>query len=151
MQGQVFTWMWMIWLDSVWNSAKLLSSTCGIANLTWLNSGICWRMWLAEGVWYDYNWCYSSGPVMCTAKKVVYLLMWRLFSIPMLHLTWLDKTVPSYVKCIINFSRILCILENSALQKDAYLCIDMSVDDITWQGSTVPSCWVAHAELRTLV
>ena len=92
--------MWMIWLDSVWNSAKLLSSTFGIANMTWLNSGICWRMWLAEGVWYDYNWCYGSGPVMCTAKEVAYLLMWRLFSIPMLHLTWLDKTVPSYVKCI---------------------------------------------------
>ena len=30
---------------------------------------------------------------------------------------------------------MLCILENGALQKDAYLCIDMRVGDMTGQGS----------------
>ena len=49
---------------------------------------------------------------------------WKLFSIPVIHLTWLDETVLNCVKCIINFSAMLCILENGALQKKAYLCID---------------------------
>ena len=49
----------------------------------------------------------------------------------MLHLIRLDKTVPSCVKCIINFSEMLCILENGALQKEAYLCIDVHVGDVT--------------------
>ena len=35
---------------------------------------------------------------------------------------------------------MLGILENDALQKDAYLCIDMHVGDMTGQGSTVQSC-----------
>ena len=30
---------------------------------------------------------------------------------------------------------MLCILENGALQKDAYLCIDMRVGDMIGQGS----------------
>ena len=29
---------------------------------------------------------------------------------------------------------MLCILENSALQKDAYLCIDVRVGDMTGQS-----------------
>ena len=49
----------------------------------------------------------------------------------------------------LNFWGILCILENSALQKVAYLCIHVSMDDMTRQGSTVWSCWAAYAELRT--
>ena len=53
----------------------------------------------------------------------------------MLHLTRLEETVPSSVKCIINFSGMLCILENGALQKDAYLCIDVHVGDMIGQGS----------------
>ena len=32
---------------------------------------------------------------------------------------------------------MLCILENDALQKDAYLGIDMRVGDVTGHGSTV--------------
>ena len=43
----------------------------------------------------------------------------------MLHLTWFEEIVPSSVKCIINFSTMLCILGNNALQKDGYLCIDV--------------------------
>ena len=31
---------------------------------------------------------------------------WRLFSIPVIHLTWLDETVPSCVKCIIHFVKM---------------------------------------------
>ena len=144
-------WMWMIWLDNVWNSVELLSSTCGIVNTTWLNSGICWCMWLAKGVWYDYSWCYNIELVMCTTKKVMYLFTWRLFNIPVFYLTWLDETVLSYVKFFINFSGILCILENSALWKVAYLCIDVSVNDMIGQGETVLSYWTAYAELRTSV
>ena len=30
---------------------------------------------------------------------------------------------------------MLCTLENGALQKDAYLCIDVSVGDMIGQGS----------------
>ena len=52
-------------------------------------------------------------------------------------------------KFCLHFRGILNILENNALQKSAYLCIHMSMDDMTEQGSTVPSCWAAHAELRT--
>ena len=54
---------------------------------------------------------------------------------PMLYLTWLKETVPSCIKCFINFSRMLCILENGALQKDAYLCIDVRVGDMAGHGS----------------
>ena len=32
---------------------------------------------------------------------------------------------------------MLCILENNALQKDAYLCIDVRVGDMIGQGSIV--------------
>ena len=32
---------------------------------------------------------------------------------------------------------MLCILENSALQKDVYLCIDVRVGDMIGQGSIV--------------
>ena len=32
---------------------------------------------------------------------------------------------------------MLCIFENGALQKDAYLCIDVRVGDMTGQGLTV--------------
>ena len=46
---------------------------------------------------------------MCTAKEVAYLFTWRLFNIDVLHLTWLDETMLSCVKCIINFSGMLCI------------------------------------------
>ena len=52
-------------------------------------------------------------------------------------------------KFCLNFWGILYILENSALQKVAYLCIHVNVDDMTRQGSTVSSCWAAHAELQT--
>ena len=136
LQGQVFTWMWlyvrvsiqwikMIWLNSVLFN-EVLSSTCKIANMTWVYSGIYWCMWFAEAtIWYGYSLCYNSRLVMCTAKKVVYLFTWRLFSILILHLTWLDETVPSSVKCIINYSGMLCILESGALQNDAY-CV------LTW-------------------
>ena len=124
-------WIKMIWLDSVLFS-EVLRSTCKTTNMTWVYSGTCWCMWFAEvTIWYGY----SSGLVMCTTNEVVYLFTWRLFSILMLHLTWLDETVPSSVKCIINFSGMLCILENGALQKDAYLCIDVCVGDMTGQGS----------------
>ena len=132
----VFTWIKMIWLDNIFFSGELLSSTCKNANMTWLNSGVCWCMWFAKAaVWYGYSLCYSSGLVMCTTKEVVYLFTWRLFITLVLHLTWLDKTVSSYVKCIINVSGMLCILENGALQKDAYLCIDVRVGDMTGHGS----------------
>ena len=144
-------WIKLIRLDSVLFS-EVLRSTCKTANMTWLYSGTCWCMWFAEtAVWYGYNLCYNNGLVMCIVKEVVYLFTWRLFSIPMLHLTRLDETMPSCVKCIINFSGMLCILENSALQNDAYLCIDVCVGDMTGQGSTVRSCWAAHAALWTLV
>ena len=139
-KGCIFVyWHACRWYDwTGFNSAKLLSSTCSIANMTWLYSGLCWCMWFAEvAIWYDYSLCYSSRLVMCTAKEVLYLFTWRLFSIPVLHLTWLDETVPSCVKCIINFLGMLCILENGALQKDAYLCIDVRVGDMTGHGSTV--------------
>ena len=126
----------MIWLDSVLFSGEVLRSIWKIANMTWLYNEICWCMWFAEvAIWYDYSLCYSSRLVMCTAKEVLYLFTWRLFSIPVLHLTWLDETVLSCVKCIIKFSGMLYILENGALQKDAYLCIDVCVGDMTGQGS----------------
>ena len=124
----------MIWLGSILFS-KVLRSICKTTNMTWLYSGACWCMWFTEAaIWYDYSLCYNNGLVMCTVKEVAYLFTWRLFSILVLHLTWLDETVPSCVKCIINFSGMLCILENSALQKDAYLCIDVRVGDMTGQG-----------------
>ena len=126
----------MIWLDSIFFSDKVLRSTCKAVNMTWLYSGVYWCMWFVEvAIWYGYNLCYSGRQVMCTAKKVVCLFTWRLFSIPMLHLTWLEETVPSWIICFINFSRMLCILENGALQKDAYLCIDVRVGDMTGHGS----------------
>ena len=37
----------------------------------------------------------------------------------------------SCVKYIINFSGMLYILENGALQKEAYMCIDVHVGDMT--------------------
>ena len=52
-------------------------------------------------------------------------------------------------KFYLHFWGVLCILENSALQKVAYLCIHVSMDAMTKQGSTVLSCWAAHAKLRT--
>ena len=58
----------------------------------------------------------------------------------------MDSSPPKF--CL-HFWGILFILENSALQKFAYLCFHVSMDDMTEQGSTVPSCWAAHAELRT--
>ena len=148
----VFTWIKIIWLDSVSFSGELLSSTYKTTNMTWLNNGVCWCMWFAEAaIWYGYSLCYSSELVMCTAKEVAYLFTWRLFNIPMLHLTWLDEIVWSYVKCIIKFLEMLCIFENGALQKDAYLCINVRVGDMTGQGSTIRNCWATHATLRTLV
>ena len=57
-----------------------------------------------------------------------------------------DRSLPKF--CL-HFWGILCIIENSALQKVAYLCIHASMDDMTEHGSTVPSCWAAYAELRT--
>ena len=57
-----------------------------------------------------------------------------------------DSSPPKF--CL-NFWGILYILEYSALQKVAYLCIHVSVDDMTGQGSTVPSCWAGHTGLRT--
>ena len=96
----------MIWLDSVFFSGELLRSTYRTANMTWLNSGVYWCMWFVEAaIWYGYCLCYNSGLVMCTAKEVAYLFTWRLFNILVLHLTWLDETGLSYVKCILNFFR----------------------------------------------
>ena len=57
-----------------------------------------------------------------------------------------DRSPPKF--CL-HFWGILYIIENSALQSVAYLCIHASMDDITEQGSTMPSCWATHAELRT--
>ena len=126
----------MICLDIVLFS-EVLRSRSKTANMTWLYSGTCWCTWFVEAaVWYGYSLCYSGRQVMCTAKEVVCLFTWRLFNIPMLHLlNWLEETVPSCIKCFINFSRMLCILENGALQKDAYLCIDVRVGDMTGHGS----------------
>ena len=58
----------------------------------------------------------------------------------------MDSSPPKF--CL-HFWEILCILKNSALQKVAYLCIHVIMDDMTEQGSIVSSCWAAHAELRT--
>ena len=128
-------WIKMIWLDSILFS-EVLRSTCKIVNMTWLYSGACWCIWFTEAaIWYGYSLCYSSGLVIGIVKEVAYLFTWRLFSIHVLHLTWLDETVLSYVKCIISFSGMLYILENGALQKDEYLCIDVRVGDMTGQGS----------------
>ena len=50
------------------------------------HTGTYWCMWFAEAtIWYGYSLCYSNGLVMCTAKEVVYLFTWRLFSIFMLR------------------------------------------------------------------
>ena len=57
-----------------------------------------------------------------------------------------DRSPPKF--CL-HFWGILHIIENNALHKVAYLCIHASMDDMTEQGSIVPSCWAAHAELRT--
>ena len=48
-----------------------------------------------------------------------------------------DSSPPKF--CL-HFQGILCILENSALQKFAYLCFHVSMDDMTEQGSTVTNC-----------
>ena len=56
-----------------------------------------------------------------------------------------DNSPPKF--CL-NFWRILYILENSALQKVAYLCIHVSMDDMTEQSSIVLSCWATHVELQ---
>ena len=58
-----------------------------------------------------------------------------------------DKSPPKF--CL-HFWGILRIIENSALQKVAYLCIHASMDDMTEQGLTVSSCWAAHVELFTI-
>ena len=63
-----------------------------------------------------------------------------------INIAMVDNLPPKF--CL-HFWGVLCILENSALQKVAYLCIHVSMDVMTKQGSTVPSYWVAHAELRT--
>ena len=57
-----------------------------------------------------------------------------------------DSSPPKF--CL-HFWAILYIIENNALQKVAYMCIQVSMDDMTEQGSTMLSCWVAHIELRT--
>ena len=148
----VFTWIKIIWLNSVFFNGELLSSTCKTANMTWLNSSVCWCMWFTKAaIWYGYSLCYGSRLVMCTTKEVAYLFTWKLFSILMLHLTWINETVLSYVKCIINFSGMLCVLENSALQNDAYLCINVCVGDMTGHHITMRSCWAAHVALQTSV
>ena len=112
---------------------KLLSSTCSIANINvamvdnsplklmhklWKDA-LCFHVSVDGYFWLGFN-----------NVEVTYLFTWRLFSIPVLHLTWLDETVLSCVKCIIKFSGMLCILENGALQNDAYLCIDVHVGDM---------------------
>ena len=142
----------MIWLGSILFS-KVLRSICKTTNMTWLYSGACRCMWFTEvAIWYDYSLCYSNGLVMCIVKEVAYLFTWRLFSILVLHLTWLDETVPSCVKCIIKFSGMLCILQNGALQKDAYLCIDERVGDMTGYGSredySAFLCFIWHDLMR---
>ena len=45
----------------------------------------------------------------------------------------------SPLRFFLNFWGILYILENSALQKVAYLCIDVNMDYMIGQGSIVPS------------
>ena len=147
----------MICLDIVLFS-EVLRSTSKTLNMTWLYSGTCWCMWFAEAaVWYGYTLCYSRRLVMCTEKEVVCLFTWRLFSIPVPHLTWLDETVPNCVKCIINFLGMLCILENGALQKwcifvywracrwydwtgFTWRLFSIPVLHLTWLNETVPSC-----------
>ena len=139
-KGCIFVyWHACRWYDwTGFNSAKLLSSTCSIANINvemvdssppklmrklWRDA-LCFHVSVDEYFWLGFN-----------SAEVAYLFTWRQFSIPVFHLTWFNETVPSCVKCIINFSGMLCILENGALQKDAYLCIDVCVGDMTGQGS----------------
>ena len=63
-----------------------------------------------------------------------------------LSVAMMDSSPPKF--CL-HFWGILCILENSALQNVAYLFIHVSMDDMTEQGSIMPSCWAAHAKLWT--
>ena len=63
-----------------------------------------------------------------------------------INIAMVDNSPPKF--CL-HFWGVLCILKNSALQKVAYLCIHVSMDAMTKQGSTVLICWAAHVELRT--
>ena len=56
------------------------------------------------------------------------------YRIVTISIATVDSSSPNF---FINFSGIFCILENSAFQNVAYLCIDMSMDDMTGQVSTV--------------
>ena len=69
---------------------------------------------------------------------------------PELHQSGVVMMESSTPKFCLHFWRILCILENSALQNVAYLFIHVSMDDMTGQGSIVEyTSLAAHAELRT--
>ena len=51
----------------------------------------CITKWCISMYWRACRWYDWTG------------FTWRLFSIPVIHLTWLDEIVPSCVKCIIHF------------------------------------------------
>ena len=119
-------WRACRWYDwTGFNSAKLLSSTCSTANISvamvddsppklmhklWRDAQ-CFHVSVDGYLWLRFN-----------NAKVSYLFTWRLFTIPVLHLTWLDDTMLSCVKCIINFSGMLCILE-TVHWKRMHICV----------------------------
>ena len=144
----LFTWrlfsipvLHLTWLDeTVLSCVKCIINfsgmLCILENVALQNIA----KWCISVYWHVCRWYDCTG------------FTWKLFPTPMLHLTWLDETMPSCVKCIIHFSRMLCILENSALHKGAYLCIDVHLGDMTAQGSTQCTIhWATHAALQTLV
>ena len=102
-----------------------------------------WKRCIAKGCifvywracrWYDWTG-FNSAKLLSSTCSIVNI-----------SVAMVDSSLPKF--CL-NFWGILYILENSALQKVAYLCIHVSMDDMTEQGSTVPSYWAAHAELQT--
>ena len=68
------------------------------------------------------------------------------YKIVNINVVMVDSSPPIF--CL-HFWGILYIIENNALQKVVYLCIHVSMNDMIEQGSTVLSCWAAHAELWT--
>ena len=74
----------------------------------------------------SFAWMELSTDDHCSLENLIWLLY---------HMNRCDFEMVSYDSCIIWMG--------------VTLCIHATMDDMPEQGSTVSSCWAAHAELRT--
>ena len=151
LQGQVFTWMWLYVRVSIHLKKDYMTRQCilqwwaveqHIQNCEhqYSNGGQLipkiflkllrdplhhWKQCIAKGCismywrecgWYDWTW-FNNVKLLSSICKTVNI-----------SVAVVDSSPPRF---FLNFWGILCILENSALQKVAYLCIDVSMDDMT--------------------